>query len=139
MRNYIVGAASLLAVLAGPVFADDDAAHADVTYSVSKEHVIDLGAAFPDVDAAADYTFRARLLRLAPGARTERIDHDGHPAITHVTEGEVLEHRDGAAAPLRRAIGDTTFDRASVAHYWENPGDAPAELLVVDVIPDPVG
>lgn len=102
---------------------------------VRVQETIPLAEAFPEIDAAQDYVFRARQLVLGPGARTEEINHVGRPSITYVTQGVVREHRTGAGEPIIHNVGAATMDRGSVTHFWENAGPGEAVLLVVEVMP----
>lgn len=102
---------------------------------VRVEETIPLAEAFPENAVAARYDFRARQIVLAPGTRTEQVDHAGRPSITYVTRGVVREHRVGAAQPITHQVGAATMDRSGVSHYWENAGAGEAVLLVVEVLP----
>lgn len=102
---------------------------------VRAEETIPLAEAFPENAVAREHTFRARQLVLAPGARTEIINHAGRPAITYVTQGVVREHRTGVAEPIVHNVGAATMDRGTVTHFWENAGPGEAVLLVVEVAP----
>ncbi len=101
------------------------------------EQVIRLSDAFPGLEAAAGHVFRARQIELPPGGRTGIMKHAGRPSITHVTAGEVLEIREGAPASIAHKAGDTVLARADVTHAWENAGNVPAMLLIVEITPDP--
>ncbi len=119
---------ALAAVLAG-------AANAETPISsvhLLDEKTIQVADAFPELEAGAGYTFRARKVLLAPGANTETVSHDGAPSITYVTRGTVVEWREGAE-PQSRALHEATMDRGEVVHYWKNSGTEPAELLIVEV------
>lgn len=102
---------------------------------IKDEALIRLADAFPDLDAAAGYTFRARQVVLSPGARTALVSHAGRPSITYVTAGDVQEIRPGMAGPIARKTGDAILARADVTHAFENTGAVPAMLLIVDIVP----
>lgn len=102
---------------------------------VSQHETIAIAEAFPELIAGKDRTLHARKLELPPGARTALIDRTGRPAITYVTRGEVLEHREGLAQPIRRSVRTATMDKGGVRHYWENANAEPAEILVVELAP----
>ena len=101
---------------------------------VLKEASIAIADAFPDLAAGQNRIFRTQILELAPGARTPLLSHQGRPAITYITAGAVVEHRDGLAEPIPHALYAATLDRAGTSHYWENVGAEPARLLIVDLI-----
>jgi quercetin dioxygenase-like cupin family protein len=131
--NRIISHALMLATLLG--LATPALAEEVVSVHVLDTRTIAITEAFPELAAGAGYTFRARKLLLAPGARTEILVKAGAPSITYVTRGEVVERRDQGPA-TRRARHEATLDRGDVVHYWENVGSEPAELLIVDVHPD---
>lgn len=103
--------------------------------AVTEDLRIDLASAFPDVQAARDHDFRARKIELAPGQRTELVNHAGRPSITYVISGVAAEHRTGAGEPLTHGPGAATMDRGGISHYWENRSGEPLVLLIVGVSP----
>lgn len=129
--NRVLSRAMMIAaLLATPAVAQEVA-----SVHLMDERTIAITEAFPELAAGEGYTFRARKVLLAPGARTEILVKAGAPSITYVTRGQVIERRDqGPSTP--RARGAATLDRGDVVHYWENTGSEPAELLIVDVHPD---
>lgn len=139
MSNKLARAVVVALTAAGLVIVSavaSAAQTADTTAPVVRaEETIPLSEAFPDNAAARDHVFRARQLVLAPGARTEQINHAGRPSITYVTQGMVREHRTGASDPVLHSVGDATMDRGGVTHFWENAGATDAVLLVVEVLP----
>lgn len=102
--------------------------------SVVDEKSIDLTAAYPSDPAAAGRTFRARKVALAPGARTQSIAGDNQPAIYYVTAGEIQDYRGANAAPTRRALHEAGALRRGETYQLANESDAPAEVLIVDII-----
>jgi quercetin dioxygenase-like cupin family protein len=117
-------------------FAAPVVAQTALTPRVLDHKTITIADAYPAIVAGQQHALHARKIELAPGARTEMIDRTGRPAITYVTRGEVLEHRDGSAEPIRHTLRAATMDKGGVRHYWENASNAPAELLVVELTQD---
>lgn len=134
-RKMFFGGSAAVALLILAAVATAQVPQATPGVTVRVEHEIALADAFPDNAVARNYIFRARQIDLAPGARSEMINHAGRPAITYVTQGSVLEFRTGEAEPIRREVGAATMDRAAISHYWENAGQTPAVLLIVEVAP----
>ncbi len=91
-----------------------------------------LGREFADNPLVATRALRARLLTLEPGGVVPIHSHDDRPAITYVTQGEVLEYRSDSAEPILRQRGDVTFDGDGIAQWWENVGDEAVIFYVVD-------
>jgi hypothetical protein len=129
------GGALVAAQQGGPAPAPAAAANADAAAAAGEsalvdERTIDLGAAYPEDGAAAGKTFRARKISLAPGARA--ADLAGRPAIYYVTAGEIVERSNGAAA--KRALHQAGAIGKDAAIVLENASDAPAEILLVDIV-----
>ncbi len=134
MKAIAAIGALALAAFAAPVLAQNA-----LQPRILQHETIAIADAFPELEAGRGHALHARKIELAPGARTELFDRAGQPAITYVTRGEVLEHREGAAAPIPHALYDATMDKGGVRHYWENASDAPAELLIVVLAKDTPG
>jgi quercetin dioxygenase-like cupin family protein len=132
MKTISLASLALFAALSAmaPVLAQNAA-----TPQVIDHKTIAIAEAFPDLAAGKDRVLHARKIELAPGARTALFDRKGRPAITYVTKGEVVEHREGAA-PIQHGLHAATMDKGSTRHYWENVSAAPAELLVVELSTD---
>jgi quercetin dioxygenase-like cupin family protein len=78
---------------------------------------------------------RARELVIDPGGVVAVHEHQGRPGVAYLIEGELIEHRSDADAPLRRQAGDAAFESSGLVHWWENRSERPARALVVDLVP----
>jgi quercetin dioxygenase-like cupin family protein len=87
-----------------------------------------------ELPGAAGKVLRAREFVLAPGAQIAVHEHQRRPGLAYVLEGELVEHRNDASAPIRRGVGAVAFERNGVVHWWKNESDRPARALVVDIV-----
>lgn len=78
---------------------------------------------------------RARELVIAPGGVVAVHQHDGRPGMAYILEGEIIEHRSDAEAPITRSAGAVSFEKTGLTHWWENKSDKPVKALVVDIVP----
>ena len=56
------------------------------------------------------------------------------PAVAYLLAGEVTEMR-GAEQAVTYKAGEAAFEQSGLVHWWENRSDAPATVLVVDIVP----
>jgi len=94
---------------------------------------IPLAADFP---ALAGRVMRAREVTLLPGGVVAVHQHESRPGVAYVLEGELVEHRNDADAPIVRRAGDAAFEKTGVIHWWENKTSGKARVLVVDIVPE---
>jgi len=92
--------------------------------------MIDLAEEFP---AMAGYQFRARLITVEAGGIIAIHQHASRPAIVHILEGEIVEHRNGEA-PVSYGPGSVAFERTGYIHWWENVSDEPVIAFAVDIV-----
>ena len=92
--------------------------------------MIDLAEEFP---AMAGYQLRARLITVEAGGIIAIHQHASRPAIVHILEGEIVEHRYGEA-PVSYGPGSVAFERTGYIHWWENVSDAPVIAFAVDIV-----
>jgi quercetin dioxygenase-like cupin family protein len=78
---------------------------------------------------------RAREIDLPPGAKIAAHAHDGRPALVHVLEGELVEHRNDSETPLIHRQGDTYFEGPRLVHSIENVSGNPVRVFAVDILP----
>ena len=88
-----------------------------------------------EFESPAGRVLRARELVIAPGAQIAVHEHRERPGVAYILEGELVEHRSDASAPIRRGVGAVAFERTGVVHWWKNDADRPARALVVDIVP----
>ncbi|MBA3684077.1 MAG: cupin domain-containing protein [Planctomycetes bacterium] len=93
---------------------------------------IDLASEFPELTGRQ---FRARVITLDPGAVVAVHEHQQRPGIAYILEGEVVETRNDADAPIIRGVGAVAIERTGVVHFWENRTDRQARALIVDIVP----
>jgi quercetin dioxygenase-like cupin family protein len=77
---------------------------------------------------------RMREVSLAPGGQVAVHQHTSRPGMAYVLQGEALEHRSDADAPLVRKTGNVAIEASGVIHWWTNEGTESARVLVVDII-----
>jgi quercetin dioxygenase-like cupin family protein len=82
-----------------------------------------------------DGNLRAREVVVAPGGKIAAHAHDARPAIAHILEGEVVEHRSDSDTPLIRRQGDTYVEGPGVVHWLENVSPYPVRVFSVDILP----
>ncbi len=92
---------------------------------------LDLGQ---DFRAMQGYRMRARVVTLDAGGVIAVHQHDSRPAVAYLLEGEVTEVRGGEQS-ISYAAGQAAFEQSGLVHWWENRSQAPATVLVVDIIP----
>lgn len=90
-----------------------------------------LGADFPALEGRS---IRIREIELLPGGVVAVHKHELRPGVAYVLEGELVEHRNDSPEPIVRRKGDVAFEKTGVIHWWENLSDAPARVLVVDIV-----
>ena len=93
---------------------------------------LDLGKEW---SAMKGHQMRARELTLNPGAIVAVHQHQQRPGLAYILEGEVFEHRNDQAHPIKRKVGDVAIEFTGVAHWWENRSGKTVRALVVDIIP----
>ena len=76
---------------------------------------------------------RARVVTLDPGGVIAVHQHDSRPAVAYLLEGEVTEMR-GRDEAITYGAGQVAFEQSGLVHWWENRSDAPATVLVVDIV-----
>jgi len=64
--------------------------------------------------------------------------HEQQPGFGYVLSGELTEIRSDSVKPIVHEAGSVAFEWTGIAHYWENRGDDPVRLLVVDIVADNV-
>ena len=151
--SQALAATGLLALSSGPASAGDAATAQEVvpaaeragidlaatggpaeTRGVSSTSVLgglDLERDFP---AMKGYRMRARVVTLDAGGVIAVHQHDARPAVAYLLEGEVTEVR-GAEQATTYTAGEVAFEHSGLVHWWENRSDAPATVLVVDIVP----
>ena len=77
---------------------------------------------------------RAREITLAPGGVVAVHQHDSRPGVAYILEGEVVEHRSDAKAPILRKVGEVSFEKTGVTHWWENLSQQKVRAYVVDIV-----
>lgn len=86
-----------------------------------------------EIDGFGNVVMRASILTVAPSGTPAVHDHWTRPAFAWVLEGEPVEMRDDHADPIRHAPGSVSRE-FGITHFWRNPGEAPARLLVIDLV-----
>lgn len=84
----------------------------------------------PDLDGR---NFRMRYASIAPGGIVPVHSHTGRPGLVYVISGEIIEHRSDQDAPKIHKAGSFTVEANGISHWWENKGDEPTNLVLVDV------
>ena len=78
---------------------------------------------------------RAREIVIQPGGKVVVHSHDKRPAVAHVLEGEVVEHRSDSDEPIIRRKGDTFYEGPGLVHWSENVSSNPVRIFAVDILP----
>ena len=78
---------------------------------------------------------RVRELTIAPGGVVAVHQHQRRPGVAYIIEGEMVEHRSGAKAPIVHKAGSVAVEYTGVSHWWENASSRPARALVIDIVP----
>jgi quercetin dioxygenase-like cupin family protein len=87
-----------------------------------------------EFEGMAGKVLRAREFVLRPGAEIAVHEHQSRPGVAYILEGELVEHRNDATAPIRRGVGTVAFERTGVVHWWKNESGKPARAIVVDIV-----
>ena len=75
---------------------------------------------------------RARRLSIDETGVVAAHEHQARPGIAVMLSGEMTEFRDTQS--FVRKVGDHSFEKTGVTHWWENKSGAPAQALVVDIL-----
>jgi quercetin dioxygenase-like cupin family protein len=158
MKTHFVAVSILLIYVCGPLqsaLADD---HADTTKNVvpSSEYKIaqELGAEGPtetfgiesaevlgtmslagEFAGTEGHMLRVREVTVLPGGQVAVHQHNSRPGAAYVLEGELIEHRNDADAPLTRVTGAVALEKTGTIHWWKNESSTRARVLVVDIVP----
>ena len=84
----------------------------------------------------AGRALRVREITVEPDGVVAAHQHKQRPGVAYLVEGEILEFRNDAAAPILRKAGEVVLERSGVAHWWHNQSDKPVKAIVVDIVPD---
>jgi quercetin dioxygenase-like cupin family protein len=159
MRNNLVNVSVILFCLLGtfhsPLFADDnDDTGKNVVPSSELKIAQDLAAEGPtetvgiessrvlgtmslagEFAGTENHMLRVREVTVLPGGQVAVHQHSSRPGAAYILEGELVEHRNDAEAPLKRTEGAVALEKTGTIHWWENKSSAKAVVLVVDIVP----
>ncbi len=93
---------------------------------------VDLG---PEIDGMAGRKLRMRLITIDPGGATAIHSHKDRPGTVYILQGNITDHRDGAATEYGPGLG-WAEDRATT-HWIQNTGTTPAVEISVDIFKQP--
>ena len=79
---------------------------------------------------------RVREVVFQPGSKIAVHSHDRSPAVVHVLQGELVEHRSDREEPIIRRQGDTYFETRGLVHWAENVSPNLTRILAVGVLPN---
>ena len=71
-----------------------------------------------------------------PGGVVGVHQHARRPGVLYMLEGELVEVRNDSKTPFQRGVGDVSFEKGGVIHWWRNDSGAEAIALVVDIVPE---
>lgn len=127
-------AASLIASVAGSVFADENHDLASVPTPTESQGVsLDVLQQFdlaPQIAAMSGYDIRMRKITFAPGATFAQHSHAIRPGLVYVLEGEILDVR-GDDRRVYKA-GEHWMEDASTDHWLANISDEPVTFIMID-------
>ena len=91
--------------------------------------VIDLGS---EIDSVQGRQLRMRVLTLEPGGVVGLHSHKDRPAVAHLLQGTLTEHKEmGASREIQK--GATWSEGKATTHWAENKGNTPAVFVVADI------
>ncbi len=96
---------------------------------------IELGDDFPEINGMS---LRVRRVTLEPGGVVGVHQHSRRPGVLYMLEGELVEVRNDSNGSFQRRVGDISFEKGGVIHWWRNESGADAVALVVDIVPEPM-
>lgn len=79
---------------------------------------------------------RLRHMTIAPGGIVPLHSHEDRPALIMVRSGEVMEYSSKCAVAIVHKAGDVARESLGTRHWWKNPGSAPVELTIADIVND---
>jgi len=85
-----------------------------------------------EVEGVEGRQLRMRVVTVEPGGVVGVHSHKGRPAVAHVLQGTLTEHREGGGDHERHQGESWTEDHNTV-HWAENKGSTPAVIVAVDV------
>ncbi len=103
--------------------------------SAVREDVLALLNLAEELPGAEGLGLRTRRITLEPGGETPVSVVDAGPLNVFVLQGAVMERRTDATADIALSEGVVTDALPGVSIAWRNAADAPAVLLVSDMIP----
>lgn len=106
------------------------------TVGVKSSTILGMVPLGEDFGALEGRVLRAREVVLLPGAQIAVHQHDARPGVLYVLEGELTEHRNDSESAIVRRMGQTSFEKAGVVHWWVNKTQTEARALVVDIVPE---
>jgi quercetin dioxygenase-like cupin family protein len=130
MKKGQIALALAVGLAAGTVLAAAEAPTENKGMSASQLSGFDLGK-----QGLKDYEqrqMRARRIELAPGGVAAFHSHSQRPALSYILQGELTEHRKGAADRTYKA-GEVITESTDVDHWAENKGSAPVTIISVDL------
>ena len=93
---------------------------------------VDLG---PEIEGMAGRKLRMRLITIDPGGATAVHTHRDRPGTVYILQGNITDHRDGAATEYGPGPG-WAEDKATT-HWIQNAGTTPAMEISVDLFKQP--
>ena len=91
--------------------------------------VIDLG---PEIDGMQGRQLRMRVLTLEPGGVVGLHSHKDRPAVVHLLQGTLTEHKENAAS-VEHQKGAMWGEGKATTHWAENKGNVPAVFVAADI------
>ena len=83
------------------------------------------------------HMMRVRRLDVQPGGVVPWHSHEARPALIYIVSGEIVEHASNCAVPIVHKAGEVARETHATAHWWQNNGKAPVDLLSFDIMADP--
>ena len=84
------------------------------------------------IEGVTGRQFRVRRLTVEPGGHSALHEHRDRPAILHILEGSIVEHRDGSE-PREHRAGQAVPEPVETRHWIENRSSTPTVLITVDL------
>ncbi len=97
--------------------------------AVEKTVTLDLAG---EIEGLQGRQLRLRVLKLEPGGIIGLHSHKDRPAVAHILQGTLTEHRDGGGTKDHHS-GEMLSVGKDVSHWEENKGTAAVVLVAADI------
>ena len=86
-----------------------------------------------EIEGMKGWQLRLRVQKVEPGGATALHSHKGRPAVAHILQGTLTDHRESGATKEHQK-GDAWSEGKETTHWAENKGQTPVIFVVADLL-----